>query len=117
MRVMFKIFLLAVCAGAALAQPAAAQSGTPDRTPMLFYLAKGGPDACGPGCSEWIAAEGYIDPRAAQRFRAFLKPLRAAKPPVFFQSQGGIQGQAVEIGRIMRERAMTASVSRTLPEG
>jgi hypothetical protein len=112
-----KTVLLAVGITVLLAQPAAAQSKAPDRTPMLFYVAKGGPDACGAGCSEWIAAEGYIDPHAARRFRAFLKPLRTAKLPVFFQSQGGIQGQAVEMGRIMRERAMTAGVSRTLPEG
>ena len=24
---------------------------------MIFFLAKGERDACGPGCSEWIAAE------------------------------------------------------------
>src|SRR5215468_52155 len=45
------------------------------RQPMMFFVAKGGPNACGPGCSEWIAAEGMIDPDAAQRFRDFLGTL------------------------------------------
>ena len=31
---------------------------------MVFYVAKGEPGACGPGCQEWIAAEGFIDPNA-----------------------------------------------------
>ena len=29
--------------------------------PMIFFVAKGEPNACGPGCSEWIAAEGTFD--------------------------------------------------------
>ena len=28
---------------------------------MIFYVARGVDGACGPGCSEWIAAEGIVD--------------------------------------------------------
>jgi hypothetical protein len=85
--------------------------------PMIFYLAKGGPDVCGAGCSEWIAAEGGIDPGAAQRLRALLNRLGKRKLPIFFHSPGGVGGTAMEIGRILREREMTAGVSRTIPLG
>jgi len=34
------------------------------REPLTFFLAKGGRNACGPGCSEWIAAEGNFDKEA-----------------------------------------------------
>jgi hypothetical protein len=85
--------------------------------PINFYLAKGEPDACGPGCSEWIAAEGYFDPDAAERFRMFMRRLRGASRPIFFSSPGGIQEQALSIGRLMRLRGMTAGVAITLPDG
>ena len=116
MRALFGLLSLALSAAVSLAGPAATPSPV-DRTPIVFYLAKGEPDACGSGCSEWIAAEGYIDPRAAQRLRTFLKPPNRAKLPIFFQSPGGIQQQAIEIGLLMRERGMTAGVSQTVPEG
>src|SRR5262245_2700403 len=53
------------------------------RQPMMFFVAKGGPNACGPGCSEWIAAEGMIDPDAAQRFRDLMGTLPRRDLPVF----------------------------------
>jgi hypothetical protein len=84
---------------------------------MVFYLAQGEPDACGPGCGEWIAAEGSIDFGAAQRFRAFLARLGKRKLPIFFSSPGGLGGPAMEIGRILRAREMTAGVSKTNPAG
>src|SRR5262245_46356651 len=54
------------------------------KKPMVFYLAKGEPDACGPGCSEWIAAEGEIDAGALQRLRAILAHPGKRKLPIFF---------------------------------
>jgi len=27
---------------------------------MIFHVADGAADACGPGCSDWIAAEGIV---------------------------------------------------------
>src|SRR5688572_27320533 len=46
-----------------------------EKRPMVFFLAKGPPDSCGPGCSEWIAAEGAFVLGTAQRFRDFLAML------------------------------------------
>ena len=40
--------------------------------PLIFFVAKGRPSACGPHCITWIAADGMIDSDAARRFRAFL---------------------------------------------
>jgi len=120
----FKALLLTAIL-AVLADPAVAQPDRPTidnavnliKTPMVFYLARGKPDACGPGCNEWIAAEGEIDAGAAPRFRKFLASLPGNKPPIFLQSRGGIQQQAMAIGMLLRERGMTAGVSRTVPFG
>jgi hypothetical protein len=87
------------------------------RQQMVFFVAKGGADACGPGCSEWIAAEGAIDSDAGQRFRDFLKRLPRDHLPVFFNSVGGILGQAIVIGTLLREHRMTVGIGRALPEG
>src|SRR5262245_11745715 len=86
------------------------------RDAMIFFVAKGEPGACGPGCSEWIAAEGRFDVGAAQRFREFLDALPRRDLPIFFNSPGGRGGQAVTLSRILRDQRMTAGVGRTLPE-
>lgn len=87
------------------------------RRPMIFFVAKGAPDACGAGCREWIAAEGTIDPDASRRLRDFLAALPRRDLPIFFNSTGGSVGQSLAIGLIMRERRMTAGVGRTAPDG
>jgi hypothetical protein len=87
------------------------------RQPMMFFVAKGGPNACGPGCSEWIAAEGMIDPDAAQRFRDFMGTLPRRDLPIFLNSIGGIAGQGIALGAMLREHRMTVGVGRTIPEG
>jgi len=119
---MLKIFLLVTLA---LVAPAAAQSrsaaapkqGKKPSAPMIFYLAKGGPDACGAGCSEWIAAEGRIDESSAQRLRALLTQIGKRKLPIFFHSAGGVASTAREMGHLLRERAMSAGVYQTVPTG
>lgn len=114
----------------ALAAPAAAQSGgaanpskegkkasAASQTLMAFYLAKGEPSSCGPTCSEWIAAEGRFDENSAQRLRAFLSRMGNRKLPILFHSTGGLATTAAEIGRLLRERGMTAGVYQTIPVG
>ena len=87
------------------------------KNPLAFYLAKGEANACGRGCSEWIAVEGSFDSGAADRLRSLLKRNpAAAKFPVIFHSPGGEVMNAFAIGRIMRQRGMTASVGLTVPE-
>jgi hypothetical protein len=39
------------------------------RDALTFFLARGPEDSCGPGCREWIAAEGQFDEGSAARFR------------------------------------------------
>ena len=66
-----------------------------DKRPMVFFLAKGSAGSCGPGCGEWIAAEGRFVPGTAQRLRDFLGLLPRKDLPVFFHSTGGSVGEAV----------------------
>ncbi|MGA7610701.1 MAG: hypothetical protein WCF49_11065, partial [Xanthobacteraceae bacterium] len=87
------------------------------RPPLIFVVATGEPNACGPHCSEWIAAEGNIDTDAAKRFREFLDQPARRNLPVFFNSLGGSASQAAMIGRILRQYRMTAGVARTIPQG
>jgi hypothetical protein len=85
--------------------------------PMVFIVAAGEPNACGRGCSEWIAGQGQFDESAAQRFREFLAVLAKRDLPIFFNSDGGLLREAVQIGLILRENQMTAGVARTVAEG
>ena len=85
--------------------------------PLIFVIVTGEPNACGRGCTEWIAGEGRFDEGAAPRFREFLAVLPKRDMPIFFNSDGGLVSQAVQIGLILRENRMTAGVARTVPEG
>jgi hypothetical protein len=85
--------------------------------PMIFVSATGEPNGCGRDCSEWIAAEGQFDDGAAQRFRDFLAGSGKHDLPIFFNSDGGLLREAVQIGVLLRENRMTAGVARTVPEG
>jgi tetratricopeptide (TPR) repeat protein len=84
--------------------------------PMAFVLAHGSTDACGPGCNEWIAADGAFDRDVDKRFRDFLGTLKGRKLPIFFNSNGGFMNKAVVVGRMLRERGMAASLGITVPE-
>src|SRR5215510_12334106 len=85
--------------------------------PMIFYLARGESGACGTDCNEWIAAEGQIETGSAQQLRAFLARLGKRKLPIFFHSPGGNVTASMAMGRLLRERDMTAGVSETVPAG
>lgn len=82
--------------------------------PMVFYVVKGAPDACGRGCDSWIAAEGQIDSGAALRFRKFWAKVRDRKLPIYFSSPGGNLDQALAMGAMLRERPVVARVARTV---
>jgi len=109
-------FIVTAVPGAALGKTAPPPSIAVDllKKPMFFYVAKGEPNACGPGCNEWIAAEGTFDLAVAARLRAFLSKPRNRNLPIYFYSPGGLADHAFSVGRILRERGMTAGVSRTL---
>jgi len=113
------LFLLALGSPILAAQPPAKRAvgpAIPLKDPMVFYLAKGEPDSCGPGCDEWIAAEGTITLGTAGRMRSFLKR-HGGNRPIYFYSPGGITAESIGIGRLMRERGMRAGVARTIPVG
>lgn len=108
--------LLVLISGSALAAAPAARPvpGKEPAPPMVFYLVKGAPDACGQGCDRWIAVEGQIDSAAASRFRKFLRPLKGSGLPIYFTSPGGNLEQAMAMGAMLRERPVIARVARTV---
>ena len=116
-----RVVLLSACMSSALAAGTNAAPAEPQPAqvwpPIVFYVAKGDPNACGRGCGEWIAAEGTIDENAPRRLRDLLNRLGQRKLPIFFHSPGGSVGAGLTIGRLMRERRMTAGVGRTIPRG
>ena len=100
---------------AAVAAAKPAQMAKIQEDPLLIYVAKAEVGACGEGCSEWIAAEGSFDKGSAERLRTFLKQIKNAKLPIYFNSPGGYEGEGIKIGRLLRQRGMTAGVARTMP--
>ena len=84
---------------------AAARRATP---PMVFYVVKGAPDACGRGCDSWIAVEGQVDAGAAPRFRKFLRRSGNRNLPFYLHSPGGNLDHALAMGAMLRERRAVA---------
>ena len=121
------ILAAATFAGAAHAQtptpatnpapPPAKESKPAPPPPIVFFVAKGEAHACGPGCSEWIAADGAFDAGAPARLRALLAKTAKRKLPIYFHSPGGSVPAAMDVGRIMRVQKIKAGVGRTIPQG
>jgi hypothetical protein len=105
------------CAAAATDPPKATPAAAGVSAPIEFYLARGDADACGPGCNDWIAAEGKIDAGAAQRLRQLLAKLGRARPPIYFHSPGGLVVGALELGRLIRGQKLQVSVAHTIATG
>ncbi|UFZ08410.1 hypothetical protein LQG66_19490 [Bradyrhizobium ontarionense] len=84
---------------------------------MIFYVAHGPSDSCGPGCADWIAAEGTIQFDTFKRLIAILDRQSGRKLPVVINSRGEANlNVAVSMGRILRDRGFDTSVGRTLVE-
>ena len=115
LRALLAAALVLIC-GQATAAPLGVRAapGEPLAPPMVFYVVKGAPDACGRGCGSWIAAEGQIDSGAAPRFRKFLRQVKDRNLPIYFSSPGGNLDQALAIGAMLRERPVVARVARTV---
>lgn len=114
--------LAAACCGAVQARPhpkikSDRLNELIERRQMIFFVAKGEANACGPNCREWIAAEGAIDEGAARRLSGFLAEPSRRGLPVFFNSPGGDAATAVQLGLILRQYRMTAGVGRTKLRG
>jgi hypothetical protein len=99
------------------AEPKPSETKPSDLPAMVFFVAKGEANACGPGCNEWIAADGKIDLAADQRLRKLLAKLGRRKLPIFLHSGGGAVLGSIELGRLIRSQKIQVSVARTIPSG
>jgi hypothetical protein len=114
LRLVLVVTLALICGPASAAPLVRSAPGELPAPPMVFYVVKGAPDACGRGCDSWIVAEGQIDTAAAPRFRKFLTRLRDRNLPIYFSSPGGNLDQALAMGAMLRERPVVARVARTV---
>ena len=100
------------------------QAQTPQRPPvggigsppdaMIFYVARGAAGACGPGCSEWIAAEGTVQWDTHKRLINILDRQAGRKLPVVIHSWGESNlNVATSLGRILRSRGIDATIGPT----
>ncbi|MGT2438365.1 hypothetical protein ACU4GH_24265 [Bradyrhizobium betae] len=101
-RILFLLALLLFPGALRAAGPPAEKAGFASK--LTIYLAKGAPDACGPGCDRWIAIEGQIDQDAASRIRRFLAGVKDTQRPIYLHSPGGNVEQSYVIGRLLRGR-------------
>jgi hypothetical protein len=104
-----------------------AQPQTPQRPPiggfgsppdaMIFYVARGAAGACGPGCSEWVAAEGTVQWDTHKRLIAILDRQAGRKLPVIIHSWGESNlNVATSLGRILRDRGIDTTAGSTEAE-
>jgi hypothetical protein len=107
--------LALVFAGAVQAQqrPPIGPFGSPPDA-MIFYVAHGPADSCGPGCSDWIAAEGAVQWDSYKRLIAMLDRQAGRKLPVVIHSRGVSNLKvASSLGRILRDRGLDATAGTT----
>lgn len=116
-RLCLTLLCTALLTAAAAAEPAPKSRGGFRHEPIIFFVAKGEPNACGPGCDTWIAAEGTFDPDVHERLSEFLKVPSRRNLPIFFHSPGGELQPSIATGNVLRERRMTAGIGQTVPEG
>jgi hypothetical protein len=82
---------------------------------MIFYLAHGADGACGPHCSDWIAAEGVVEWDTFKRLFAFLARLGDRKAPVVLNVWGaGDLKVATTLGKIIRDHGLDVSAGTTV---
>ena len=76
-----------VAAGQTTTRPPVGGVGSPPDA-MIFYVAHGAADACGPGCSDWIAAEGTVQFDTNRRLIAILDRQAGRKLPLVIHASG-----------------------------
>jgi hypothetical protein len=111
-RILLLVAALSIPGTLRAAETPAEKAGFASR--LTIYLAKGAPDACGPGCDRWIAIEGQVDQDAASRVRRFLAGVKDTQRPIYLHSPGGNVEQSYVIGRLLRSRKAVARVGRTI---
>jgi hypothetical protein len=94
-------------------RPAVGGIGSPVNA-MIFYVAHGADDACGKGCSEWIAAEGTVQWDTHKRLIAILDRQAGRKLPVIIHAWGDSNlNVAASLGRILRDHGIDTSAGTT----
>src|SRR5882757_1630459 len=94
-------------------RPAVGGIGSPVDA-MIFYVAHGAAGACGPGCSDWIAAEGTVQFDTHKRLINILDRQAGHKLPVIIHSWGESNlNVATSLGRILRGRGIDATMGPT----
>ena len=94
-------------------RPAVGGIGSPVDA-MIFYVAHGADGACGPGCSEWIAAEGTVQWDTHKRLIAILDRQAERKLPVIIHAWGDSNlNVAASLGRILRDRGIDTTAGTT----
>ena len=104
-------------AGIAQAQdpnrPAVGGIGSPIDA-MIFYVAHGTEGACGPGCSDWIAAEGTVQWDTHKRLIAILDRQAGRKLPLVIHAWGESHFNAsASLGRILHDRGIDTTAGAT----
>jgi hypothetical protein len=94
-------------------RPAVGGIGSPVDA-MIFYVARGADGACGPGCSEWIAAEGTVQWDTHKRLIAILDRQAGRKLPVIIHARGDSNlNVAASLGRILRDHGIDTTAGTT----
>ena len=107
------MLLTASAAWAQEARPPVGGIGSPPDA-MIFYLAHGAADACGPGCSDWIAAEGTVQWDTHKRLFNILDRHAGRRLPVVIHVWGASNlNVATTLGRILRERGIDTTAGTT----
>ena len=90
--------------GQTTARPPVGGFGSPTDA-MIFYVAHGAEGSCGPGCADWIAAEGTVQWDTFKRLIAILDRQNGRKLPIVIHAFGESNlNVAVGLGRILHDR-------------
>ena len=81
---------------------------------MIFYHASARDGACGPNCSEWIAAEGVVEWDTFKRLLAFMARFGDRKVPVVLNDWGGNLNVATTLGKIIRDHGLDVTAGTTI---
>jgi len=107
------MLLAASVASAQAPRPPVGGIGSPADA-MIFFVARGAPDACGPGCSAWIAAEGTMQWDTDRRLFNILDRNPGRRLPVVIRVWGASNlSVATSLGRILRDRGIDTTVGTT----
>jgi hypothetical protein len=81
---------------------------------MIFYVAHGAEGSCGPGCADWIAAEGTVQWDTYKRLIAILDRQGGRKLPLVINAYGESNlNVAVGLGRILHDRGIDTTEGAT----